>query len=219
MASKEITRTDLRRALVVNAATKPVNVAVPAAVIVAGMLLSTWWLVPVAIAVYLALVAATFFDGKEAEAVGRRTYGAGRPEPLRVESLAPGIRDQVMAARREREAIHRTITQGELSFSDVSSEVDGLIEAIERTARRAQRLSEHLVERRGEASPRLKERWAAYNEEMREVVAALRDVHDGLVEASLADEEARDAQLAGDLRDLRARVDAVTEGLGEVYGR
>ena len=57
-----------------------------------------------------------------------------------------------------------------------------------------------------------------YHDEMAAVVGALRDIHDRLVEASLANEEERDAQLAGDVRDLRARVDAVTAGLGEAYG-
>ena len=219
MAGKDISRRDLRRALVVNAATKPLNIAVPAAVLVAGILLSTWWLVPVAIAVFLGLAATTFFDEQEAEAVGQRAYGADRPRPLNAGSLAAPIREQVEAARREREAIHRTIAQADLAFSDVSSEVDGLIDAVERTARRAQMLNDHLVARGGDASPRLKERWRAYNLEMREVVTALRDVHDGLVEASLSNAEARDAQLAGDIRELRERVDAVTDGLSEAYGR
>lgn len=219
MPGKEVTRADLRRALVVNAATKPLNVAVPAAVLIAGILLSTWWLVPVAIAVCLGLALTTFLDEDEAKDVGQRVYGADRPKPLDAGSLATPIREQVEAARREREAIHRTIGQADLAFSGVSTEVDGLIAAVERTAKRAQMLNDHLVARGGDASPRLKERWRAYNLEMREVVTALRDVHDGLVEASLANAEARDAQLAGDIRELRERVDAVTDGLSEAYGR
>jgi hypothetical protein len=57
-----VTRSDLRRALMVNALSKPLNVAVPAGVLVAGLLLGTGWLVPVAVAVYVVLALLTFFD-------------------------------------------------------------------------------------------------------------------------------------------------------------
>ncbi len=61
-------RSDLRRALVVNALTKPLNIAVPAAVVVAAILVGTGWLFVVAAVVYLVLFAMTFFDSDEAAA-------------------------------------------------------------------------------------------------------------------------------------------------------
>lgn len=214
-----VTRATLRRQLVLNAATKPVHVAVAAAVAVAGLLLGAIWLLPLAAAVYLALAVMTFFDEDEAEAVGRRTYGRDRSAALLPEkALAPEIRAHVEAARRERAAIDRTIAQADLPFASVAQEVDSLLAAVEATARRAQRVQDHLSERPQGTAQSLRRRLRGYLDEMAAVVRALRDVHDRLVEASLANEEERDAQIAGDVRDLRARVDAATAGLGEAYG-
>jgi len=70
-----VTRTDLRRGLVINALTKPINVVVPAAVVVAGLLIGVTWLIAVAVAVYAVLAVLTFFDEGEAEKVGKRLYG------------------------------------------------------------------------------------------------------------------------------------------------
>jgi phosphatidylglycerophosphate synthase len=72
VADKPVTRSELQRSLVVNALTKPLNVLVPAAVVVAGIVLGALWLVAVAVVVYAVLAALTFFDGREAERVGKR---------------------------------------------------------------------------------------------------------------------------------------------------
>src|SRR2546421_12664851 len=87
-----VTRTDLRRSLVVNALTKPINVVVPAAVAVAALLIGAAWLIVVAVAVYAVLAVLTFFDEGEAEKVGKRVYGdrgGGREKRLDVRTLAP----------------------------------------------------------------------------------------------------------------------------------
>ena len=214
------TRDDLRRELAVNAATKPLNVAVPAAVVVAGLLLGTIWLLPVAAVVYVLLAVMTFFDEDEAENVGDRAYRRGRPTQQRLpdKALAPKIREYLDAARSERGAIDRTIAQADLPFEHVAQEVDQLLAAVEATARRAQRVHDHLMQRPPGTAQALRAKLRGYHDEMAAVVRAMRDVHDRLVEASLANEEDRDAQLAGDVRHLRARVDAATEGLGEAYG-
>jgi chromosome segregation ATPase len=214
-----VTRDDLRRSLVANALTKPVNVAVPAAVVIAGLLLGTWWLLPLAALVYLVLAAMTFFDEDEAKAVGERRYGRDKRAAPRLseKSMAPKIREYLDAARSERAAIDRTISQSDLPFQDVAQEVDSLLAAVEATARRAQRVHDHLMTRPQGTAQGLRSKLRGYHDEMAAVVRALREVHDRLVEASLANEEERDAQLAGDVRDLRARVDAATEGLGEAY--
>ena len=217
--AKPVRRSDLRRALVVNAATKPLNVAVPAAVLVAGLLLGTWWLLPVAVVVFLTLAVMTFFDEDEAQAVGERAYASDRgPKRLEESTLAPKIREFLEAARRERAAIDKTIRESDLGFDTVAEEVDALMAAVEATARRAQRVHDHLMQRPSGTAQGLRQKLRDYHDEMAAVVGALRDIHDRLVEASLANEEERDAQLAGDVRDLRARVDAVTAGLGEAYG-
>jgi hypothetical protein len=216
-----VTRDDLRRELAVNAATKPLNVAVPAAVVVAALVLGTAWLFPLAVVVYVLLAVMTFFDEDEAERVGERAYERGRgPAPPRLseKALAPKVREYLEAARSERAAIDRTIAQADLPFGHVAQEVDALLAAVEATARRAQRVHDHLTSRAPGTAEALRIRLRGYHDEMAAVVRAMRDVHDRLVEASLSDEEDRDAQLAGDVRDLRARVDAATAGLGEAYG-
>ena len=68
------------RAVIGNALTKPVNVLVPAGLLVAGFLLSWLWvMVPLAIVAYVLLVVLTLFDEGEAKRVlsrGRADLGA-----------------------------------------------------------------------------------------------------------------------------------------------
>src|ERR671923_138983 len=61
-------RSELSRALVVNALAAPLNVLLPTAVLIAGILLGAWWLAVVAVACWLGLAAHTFFDERAAEA-------------------------------------------------------------------------------------------------------------------------------------------------------
>jgi hypothetical protein len=241
VTSKEVTRASLRRDLAVNAASKPVNVIVPAGVVVAGLLLGTPWLLPVAAVVYVVLAAMTFFDEREAERVGKRAYGKDRPDRrLDPRALADPIRTQVLAARSEADKIDRTVASADLPFAAVSEEVDRLVSALEATARRAQRLYDYLA---GQPRPAELERRAADQRssghagaaqalteqatvlrslndqlmragaEMEEVNASLGAVHGRLVQAAVASEAERDAELAGDVRDLRRRLEGVTEAL------
>ena len=241
MSSKEITRATLRRDLAVNAATKPVNVVVPAGVLVAGLLLGTAWLIPVAAVVYVVLAVMTFFDEGEAERVGKRAYGKDGPAArIDARSLAEPIRAQVEAGRAEAQKIDRTVRSSDLPFAAVSEEVSRLVGALEATARRAQRLYEYLStqERPSDLERRAKEKRASGHPgaaqaleeqagvlrslndqlmragaEMEEVNASLGAVHGRLVQASVASEAERDAELAGDVRDLRRRLEGVTEAL------
>ena len=241
MASKEVTRATLRRDLAVNAATKPVNVIVPAGVLVAGLLLGTPWLIGVAAVVYVVLAVMTFFDQGEAERVGKRAYGKDRPKSLvDPKALADPIRAQVLAARAEAEKIDRTVRSSDLPFAAVSQEVSQLVSALEATARRAQRLYDYLsdqerpadLERRAEAQRAsghpgaaqalaeqasvlrsLNDQLMRAGAEMEEVNASLGAVHGRLVQASVASEAERDAELAGDVRDLRKRLEGVTGAL------
>lgn len=146
MAGKEITRTDLRRALAVNALTKPLNVAVPAGVAVAAVIVGAWWLWVVALLVYAALCAQTFFDEEEAERVGERAYSGDLPEGKRVDvkRLAPPIAAQLAAAKQEQARIRLAIESAELPFEDLGSEVAALVGEMERTAARAQLVYSYL---------------------------------------------------------------------------
>ena len=55
MAEKPVTRSQLQRSLVANALTKPLNVLVPAALVVAGIVFGALWLVGIAVVVYAVL--------------------------------------------------------------------------------------------------------------------------------------------------------------------
>jgi hypothetical protein len=148
MDRKPVTRKELQRALVVNAATKPVNVAVPAAVVVLGLILGTVWLVPVAVLVYAALVVVTFFDGGEADKVADRLYGrdpaalkrAEETRARKVGEYAPEIADLLENALSQEQAIRRVIVESDLPFDEVSAEVDQLVRAMEKIADRAQKV-------------------------------------------------------------------------------
>lgn len=235
-----VTREGLRRALLVNAATKPLNVALPAGIVVAALLLGQLWLVGVAFVVGALLCALTFFDGDEAERVGRSVYGERRPVEVDAgEGLDPAVRRRLDAARDEVAGIERTVEEADLPFAEVSREVDGLLRALEGTARRVQRLREHLrrqdpdeVARRAAAASgplrqALEAQHAALADlrtahdrgfaEMDEVLAALSTVHARLVRAALVDDEASDRALAGDVRELRTQVEGLTDSLTAAY--
>jgi ABC-type phosphate transport system auxiliary subunit len=239
-----VTRQRLQRELVVNAVTKPVNIAVPAAGVVAAIAIGALWLVAVAVLVHAALAAMTFFDEAEAAKVGDRVYGReDKPrDALEPSAFVPPIRAQLEAARAEQTAIARTIEGSDLSWADVRSETAQLVTALEAAARRAQKLSVYLggqdvagLERRigecdrsGEAETAVALRTqhaelqrldgmlrSAYGE-MEQVNASLKTVHARLVGAAVSSEAGADADLAGDVRELRERVETLTDGLDGV---
>ena len=150
MAEKPVTRSQLQRSLVANALTKPLNVLVPAAVVVAGIVLGALWLVGVAVVVYAVLGTLTFFDEGEAERVGTRVYGTAAkrvapPKQADLSKLAPPIAQQLGAARAEEARIHTAVTDADLPFEEVTSETDALVRAMESIAIRAQRVYDYLV--------------------------------------------------------------------------
>lgn len=207
--AREVTRRDLQRALVVNAATKPVTILVAAGVAVAGFLLGAVWLIAVAALVYVVLAALTFFDAAEAERVGDRVYGRARvaggdAKPLKAGDLAPPIRAQVERARREARTVGQTIAGSSLSFAEVGGEIDGLVRAIETIAGRAQRVWTYLAAQDVPAlDRRLAELSAADSGVHSSTLAALRDQRTALEELrmvlhrSLAQMEEVNAQMGG----------------------
>jgi hypothetical protein len=241
MADKPVTRSDLQRKLVANALTKPVNVAVPAVVAVAALLAGAPWLLAVAVLAYVALAAITFLDEGEAARVGDEAYGRTREQRPRLETgrLAPEIRAEVEAARAEQQRIGETIANADLPFDEVGGEVDRLLVAMEATAKRAQLVRDYLdtqdmagIEERlarasGDTAAALRDQLAVLNSlveqlrrfhgEMEQVNAALGAMHARLVGAAVASQTSADAELAGDVRDLRQRVDTLTQGIAEAY--
>jgi hypothetical protein len=143
-----VTRSDLRRALAVNAVTRPVNVLVPAAVVVAALLLGVPWLIAVAVAVFASLAAITFFDENEAARVGDRVYAARRTrvvEPPPTAPLTPEIAARLDAARAAQADIEEAIADAELPAVAIRDEVAELVAALAPTAARADRVADYLA--------------------------------------------------------------------------
>ena len=229
---KPVSRCELRHALVLNAATKPVNVLVPAGVVVATLLLQVPWLALVALVCWVALVVTTFFDEDEAWAVGERARAARRgPAPhVRVDAAVsdPAIAGRWQAAIAARASIRVAVEASEAPLEDVTREVDALIEAMRPNAGRAQRIHDVLaadppatLRRRVEREPsaalraklsaleRLQERLDRLLAEMDQVVTTLQTVH---AEILVTDGIEQDA-LAGQLLDLRTRVQLLSADL------
>ena len=143
------TREDLRRALVVNALTKPVNVLVPALVVVAASLLGASLLIAVALICWLGLALVTFFDEDEAARVGRRRRAdvrAARPSAAPVaEPSTPAIARRVRDAHAAADSVREAVRESELPLDDVTGEVDELVALIERNAARVDRMHRVLA--------------------------------------------------------------------------
>ena len=237
------TRSELQRALAINALTKPVTVGVGAAVAVAAIVIGAPWLLVIALVAYAALATMTFFDEREAERVGDKAYGKSHgaiaSSGIDAGSLAPEIRAQLDAARSEQAGIIKTIVDSNLSFADVRDEVTQLVTALEGAAGRAQRLHAYLVtqdrtglrnriselRRAGDEQTadalaaqevevgRLDAMLRSAHGEMEQVNASLKTVHARLVGLAVSDQASGEADLVGDVRELRERVTTLTEGL------
>jgi hypothetical protein len=147
-------RDQFRNALIANAAAKPFNVAMLVATMAAGVAVSGPVLVclVVALAVYAAACARTFFDSEEADRVlareraqrrRRLESGTKRLDPA---TLAPPIRRHLLDARAREQRIRDAIDRAELPYTEVSDEVDGFVRVLESTAGRAQLLYDALAD-------------------------------------------------------------------------
>jgi predicted nucleic acid-binding Zn-ribbon protein len=189
-----------------NALTKPVNVLVPAGVVVAAALVGAVWLVAVALVCWLALAAMTLFDEREEGGVGDAP------------ALAPPIAGRVKAAAAARDAIRAAVAESRSPLDDVTGEVDALVAAIEAHAVRAQRIHEFLADEGAlaadpDALQRLRQRLERLLAEMDQVVGALRTVQAEI----LASDGIEEAALASQVFDLRTRVQTTSEGLEEAF--
>lgn len=246
------TRAEINRALLVNAATKPVNILVPAAIAVVGIVLGYWWIaLVIAIPAFIALCVVTYLDGDEAEQVGselrgKRADGLPAAERLDPSKLAPPIAQQVRAALAEDQRIRQAIEQADLPLNEVSSEVDGLVRALETMARRAQTLWDYLatqnpqaiqariaqLEHDGgaegkpicdalrqqlEALTSLDKQLQKFFAQMEHIVASLGTMNAQVLRMSFASETDSEDQLAGQARELREQVNAIADGMSEVY--
>jgi uncharacterized membrane protein len=174
---------------------------------------------------------------------GRARKAAPRSK-LDLNRLAPAIRDHVLEARERERRIREAIGRAELPYEEVSDEVDGFVRAMEATAVRAQSLYEALSDtppervsarlREVEGDParaelaealrqqlRVQERMAQqltrFYDEMERMLIELDTVRGSLVSLSATEGRSAQERLAGDVRGLRERMGAVSEGMAEAY--
>ena len=88
MTDKPVTRSELRTALVVNAATDPTALVAAAVIAVVAILTGLVWLIPVfAVPGYLALAGTTFFS----EEAAKKVYGGSQEKDTRTKMHARGF--------------------------------------------------------------------------------------------------------------------------------
>jgi hypothetical protein len=242
MQNAPVSRDELRRALVLNALAQPVNVLVPAGVLVAAAIFGAAWLALVALACWLVLAGMTFFDEREAERVGARVRAARRkvaasPDPA---SFSLEIGARVKAANAARASIQAAIAASRSPLAGLAGEVDALVAAIHADAVRAQRIHEFLagesiaaLERRVAqeshaplrealqaklaALTRLRQRLDGLLREMDHVVATLQTMQAEIVAADDAERAAEARALAGRVSELREKVELMSAGLDETF--
>jgi hypothetical protein len=245
MRRPPVTRADLRRALVLNALVHPVNVLVPAGVLVAAALFGAVWLAVVAVVCWLVLAGMTFFDEREAARVGNRLREARRDAapaaaPAAPGALAPAIRTRVRAAVVACAAIRDAIAASPAALDDVGEELDALLAAIHADAERAQRIHAFLAEDppreledriarephsavrealQGKlaALRRVQERLDGLLAEMDHVVATLQTLQAEILSADRAEPALEERALASQVSELRHKVRIVSTGLEESF--
>jgi hypothetical protein len=245
------TRAALTRAIAINAATKPANIVVPAGIAIVAAVVGITWLWAVAALVYVALVAATFFDADEAEAVGKRRRGGAAEPQQRVldpSRLAPPIAERLQQALGEERQIRQTIEGSDVQLDEVSTEVDGLVANLEKSAQRAQLVYAYLAEQDSRTldararelarsqDPDSQRAAAAVRDQMKlaqeleatlqrfyaqmdHAVVSLQTIRGELVRISVAGEQEAQAETLERVRDLRQQVGAMADGMREAYAR
>jgi hypothetical protein len=161
-------RKELQYALVLNAATKPLNVFVVTGLIVAALLLDVAWLFAVAIVCWLALFVITFFDEREAVRVGERARAARRA--LAPKLAAPALTRRWEAVLAARAAIAR-------DSSPLLPEADSLVDALRPTFAQLQRIHDALATGPKAGRERLQARYEHLLDELDQAVATLETVH------------------------------------------
>ena len=235
MAGRElVTRKSLQRELIVNAATKPVAIGVAAAVAVGALVIGAAWLLAVAVVAYIALAAATLFDGDEAERVGRAAYERARGRGARRETralpkgLAPEI-DSLVKRPGSSKSVERIAGRAQVLLEylleqrpdEVRTRLRGLMSDAATagdTVRARERASAALAEqlRVGEL---LQAEYDRFGAEMEHLIASLAVIHAQLVRMSVSSDASFQEGIARQVRDLRQRVGTVATEMGEAVDK
>jgi hypothetical protein len=251
LSKNPYSRGEFTRALVMNALLDPFNVALLAAMLVAGIALGTLSILgPVAAIVNLGAAGRTFFDEQAADKVlereraKRKTIAPARKADPK--KLAPPIARLLDEARLRERRVKEAIEGSDLPYEEVSAEVDAFVGAMDATAVRAQSLYAALsdtpsaeVQKRLAAVqqgnlPETRELQAAlevqldtlrrmekqlqrFFTEMERILVELDTVRGQVVSMSVSADRGQQEQLAADVRGLRERMGAVSEGMAEAY--
>jgi len=244
-------RGDFSRALLLNAAADKLNLGLLVAMAGAGAALGVFWIVlPVAIVLYLAGCVRTYFDQDVAERVlgnagaqRRRELDRSRAR-IDLNALAPPIASLLQRALVGEQRIRDAIDRAELPYAQVTTEVDGFVEAMQLTASRAQLLYEALSETPPEqvqrrlsevqgdpnrkeladalghqlaVQNRMREQLQRFYDQMERLVVELDTVRGNLLSASASEQSSRQQELAADVRGLREQLGALSDGMSDVY--
>ena len=214
-----VTRRVLAHEIVLSAARRPLNVGVAVAVLAAAIALQTYWLLPVAFLVYASMVVATSLDADRAAEVGERTYAKARgarslppAEPLPF--LAAPVTEKVELARTEERRIRKAIAETSVPLSDVSSEVERLMKALEQLARHADVVYGYLSEQDEPAVRARLERLQAATSEDPSVTNA-----NAQAIVALEEQLAARAQLERQLSRFDAQMEHLAATLGAIHAQ
>ena len=250
-AKQPYSRSEFAGALVANAAAKPFNVALLVGTMGAGVLVggSVAVALLVALTIYAIAAARTFLDEEEAESVLERVRAERRQElaagtrRLDPRTLAPPVREHLLAARAIEGRIRDAIERAQLPFEEVSTEVDALVSLMELSASRGQLLYEALedsppsrvearlrelegsgkneliaaLEHQLTVQRRMEAQLESFYDQMERVVVELDTIRGSLLSVSASTDVANQQRLAGDVRALRDELGTLAEGMSEAF--
>jgi hypothetical protein len=241
MVQLPVTRRVLARELLFNAASRPLNVAVPLGVLVAASVL-TLWLIPLAALAYGGLVLATFLDGDVAESVGHEVYARRRDvqTALRYSALSESAAASLALAYETEARIQSTLDESPIPFPEIKGEVKALLHELENLARQVDRLSRYLggedeaafrarleranpvvaatLQQQFHARTQLSLRVTQFEAQMEHIAATLGLVHAQIMRMTAAEEASAQTRVAEQIRSLRSEVDATAAAFDEAYG-
>jgi hypothetical protein len=218
MTAELVTRRRLGRELVLNAASKRLNVGVGGAVLVAALVFQTVWLVPVAVLVYLGMLIATLFDAKEAERVGKATYDRlreGKRLELDPAVFAPAAVGQFDRVRKQEAQIRVAAEGARLAPTDLVPEVEKLVDGYEALAARAQRLRDYLGDGAEERAARQSLRRLQAGESDDPATAAA----NAQAIAAIEDQLKARGQLTAQLGRVEAQMEHIAATLGTIHAQ
>ena len=250
-AKQPYSRGEFAGALIANATAKPFNIALLVGTMGAGVAFGPSVLLALlaALVVYAIAVGWTFFDHAEADAVLARVRAERREQlsagttRLDPRTLAPEVREHLLAARAIEQRIRDAIDRAQLPYEEVSTEADALVTLMELSASRAQLLHEALeesppsrvegrlreLEGSGKAEliaalehqltvqRKMQAQLESFYDQMERVVVELDTIRGSLLSVSASTDVANQQRLAGDVRALRDELGSLAEGMSEAF--